>query len=91
MARPQASIANTVLLPPLRPLGDAANAYVHAWHRHAQPVVGHLFSLGLFDQDFTLHGTITVGRPVARHLDDKHTVEITRLTTDGTTEPTWSL
>ncbi len=27
---------------------STANPYVHAWHRHSRPVVGHLWSLGLF-------------------------------------------
>lgn len=61
-----------------------ANSYVNAWHRHSRPVVGHLLSLGLFGDDLTLHGVAIVGRPVARHLDDGHTVEVTRLATDGT-------
>lgn len=61
-----------------------ANAYVIAWHRHSRPVVGHLYSLGLFGADLTLHGVAIVGRPVARHLDDGQTVEVTRLATDGT-------
>ena len=68
-----------------QPIGLAtANAFVHAWHRHSRQVVGHLFSLGLFDEDLTLHGVAIVGRPVARNLDDGQTVEITRLATDGT-------
>ena len=63
---------------------STANSYVHAWHRHSRPVVGHLWSLGLFADDLTLHGVAIVGRPVARHLDDGQTVEVTRLATDGT-------
>ena len=62
----------------------AANAFVHAWHRHSRPVVGHRFSLGLFDADLQLRGVAIVGRPVARGADDGATVEITRLATDGT-------
>lgn len=61
-----------------------ANTFVRAWHRHSKPVVGHLYSLGLFDDDLTLHGVVIVGRPVARALDDGGTVEVTRLATDGT-------
>ena len=60
-----------------------ANRFVAAWHRHSRPVVGHRFSLGLFGEDFTLHGVAIIGRPVARVLDDGNTVEITRLATDG--------
>lgn len=62
----------------------AANAFVHAWHRHSRPVVGHIYSLGLFGDDLILHGVAIVGRPVARALDDGATVEVTRLATDGT-------
>lgn len=62
-----------------------ANTMVRAHHRHAAPVVGHLYSLGLFDDDdWCLHGVAIVGRPVARQLDDGTTVEITRLVTYGT-------
>jgi hypothetical protein len=69
----------------IQPIGlDVANWFVNSWHRHARGVVGHLFSLGLFDADLTLHGCAIVGRPVARHLDDGYTVEVTRLATDGT-------
>ena len=61
-----------------------ANTFVHVWHRHSRPVVGHRFSLGLFDADLQLRGVAIVGRPVARGADDGATVEITRLATDGT-------
>lgn len=59
-----------------------ANAYVQQRHRHLNGVVGHLFSLGLVD-DVGIRGVCIVGRPVARHLDDGQTAEITRLATDG--------
>lgn len=60
-----------------------ANAFVQAHHRHHRPVVGHKFSLG-YVIDSTLHGVAIVGRPVARHLDDGQTLEVTRTATDGT-------
>ena len=63
---------------------STATRFVHAWHRHSRQVVGHRFSLGLFDGDLTLRGVVIVGRPVARGLDDGRTVEVTRLATDGT-------
>lgn len=64
---------------------SVANTLVKAHHRHSPPVVGHLFSLGLFDDDgFCLHGAAIIGRPVARHLDDGKTVEVTRVVTYGT-------
>ena len=70
------------MIEPIR-LADA-QAFVIAHHRHAGPVTGHLWSLGLWAGPLDLRGVAIVGRPVARHLDDGHTVEITRLATDGT-------
>ena len=61
-----------------------ANAFVHAWHRHSRQDVGHLFSLGLFGDDLTLHGVAIIGRPKGRGLQDGQTVEVTRCCTDGT-------
>ena len=63
---------------------STANRFVWAWHRHSKPVIGHLWSLGLFGDDLALHGVAITGRPVARALQDGLTVEITRLATDGT-------
>lgn len=69
----------------VRPVSLAtANSFVTAWHRHSARVVGHRWSLGLFDADNALRGVAIVGRPVARLLDDGATVEVTRLATDGT-------
>ena len=48
-----------------------ANRLVAAWHRHHQPSQGHRFSLGVIDDDGTLHGAAIVGRPVARPLPDR--------------------
>lgn len=59
-----------------------ANEAVQRWHRHHKPVAGYLFAVGVSD-DGTLRGVAIVGRPVARHLDDGHTAEITRCATDG--------
>jgi hypothetical protein len=63
---------------------STANAYVAAYHRHHQPVQGHRFSLGAYD-DGRLCGVVVVGRPVARLAGDPLSVlEVTRLCTDGT-------
>ena len=78
-----------VTIPPLQgklqvfaaPLGQA-NAFVLEHHRHHRPVVGHLFSIGVRD-NVRVRGYAIVSRPVARHLDDGQTVEITRVVTDG--------
>lgn len=50
-----------------------ANQVVKLWHRHSTPVVGHRFSLGLFDELGPLLGVAIVGRPVSRVLDDGST------------------
>lgn len=59
-----------------------ANAFVARVHRHHKPVVGHRFSLAAL-VDTELVGVAIVGRPVARMTDQKMTVEVTRLATDG--------
>ena len=60
-----------------------ANAYVEALHRHHGPTVGHKWSLAAY-KDGQLCGVAIVGRPTGRYLDDGHTLEVTRLCTDGT-------
>lgn len=60
-----------------------ANAFVAEHHRHHKPVRGHRFSLGCYDGD-RLCGVAIVGRPVARKIDQRSTVEVLRLCTDGT-------
>ena len=61
-----------------------ANDLVAQWHRHHKPVQGHRFSIGVVDEQGVLHGAATVGRPVARMVDQKRVLEVTRLVTDGT-------
>lgn len=68
-------------LAPVR-FADACS-YVGEHHRHHAPPVGHKFSIGAVDGD-RLVGVAIVGRPVARHLDDGRTLEVTRVATDGT-------
>lgn len=60
-----------------------ANALVSEWHRHHKPVRGHRFSLGAVKDGRTV-GAATVGRPVARAVDQWQVAEVTRLVTDGT-------
>ena len=61
-----------------------AVAFIEAWHRHNAPPRGMVFCLGAADESDTLVGVAIVGRPVARHLDDGLTLEVTRTCTDGT-------
>jgi len=63
---------------------DAAFEYIRAHHRHHRPPQGYKFAIAAQDaQDGTLHGVVTVGRPVARGIDDGFTLEVTRCCTDG--------
>jgi hypothetical protein len=61
-----------------------AREFVGDWHRHHRPPPGHKFSIGAADETGQLIGVAIVGRPVARHLDDGLTLEVTRTATDGT-------
>ena len=60
-----------------------ANRLIELWHRHHKPVQGHRFSIGCVHEG-KLVGASIVGRPVARLVDLRTTVEVTRLVTDGT-------
>jgi len=60
----------------------AARLYVGEHHRHSAPPVGGLFAVAICTGD-TVRGVGIAGRPVARALADGHTVEITRVCTDG--------
>lgn len=60
-----------------------ANQFITDWHRHHRPAPGYKFAVGAALGD-TLVGVATVGRPVARLLDDGLTAEVTRVATDGT-------
>jgi len=52
-------------------------------HRHHLPPVGWKFGLAVSDGE-RIVGVVTVGRPVARALDNGWTLEVTRSCTDGT-------
>lgn len=59
-----------------------ARAHIKEHHRHHLPPQGWLFGIGVVDHG-QLVGVITVGRPVARALDDGLTAEVTRCCTTG--------
>ncbi|WP_431959321.1 XF1762 family protein [Actinacidiphila sp. bgisy160] len=42
-----------------------------------------VFAVGAADDDGVLRAVAMVGRPVARHLDNRQTLEVTRTATDG--------
>jgi hypothetical protein len=60
----------------------AARRFVAEHHRHNEPPIGHRFSIGL-ELDGELVGVVIAGRPVARKADDGYTIELVRVTTDG--------
>jgi hypothetical protein len=61
-----------------------ACAFVDDWHRHHRAPQGHKFSIGVANEADELVGVAIVGRPVARLLDDRLTLEVTRVATNGT-------
>jgi len=61
-----------------------ANELVRTLHRHHQPVRGHRFSIGAYDNEGRCVGAVIVGRPVARAIEPYEVAEVTRLVTDGT-------
>lgn len=68
----------------LQPISYAeACRFIDEHHRHHLPPQGWKFGIAVNDGEKVV-GVVTVGRPVARHLDDGWTLEITRNCTDGT-------
>lgn len=66
----------------VRPVSFAAAcAFIDTHHRHHTAPRGHKYSIGVSDEDGALVAVAIVGRPVARHLDDGFTLEVTRLAT----------
>jgi hypothetical protein len=57
-----------------------AQEFIAKHHRHHPPPVGAKFAVGV-SCDGTLAGVATIGRPVARMLDDGWTLEVTRVCT----------
>jgi hypothetical protein len=59
-----------------------ASAFVAKHHRHNKPPTGCKFCIGV-EVEGVLVGVAQCGRPVARMLDDKRTLEINRTCTTG--------
>lgn len=55
-----------------------ANEFIAYFHRHSKKVLRAKFQIGLMEGN-ELIGVGIVGRPVARHLDDKKTLEVLRV------------
>ena len=60
-----------------------ASEFIRRHHRHHLPPQGWKFGIAVNNGEKVV-GVITVGRPVARMLDDGWTLEVTRCATDGT-------
>lgn len=56
--------------------------FVRAKHRHHAPPQGHKWSSGAY-REGQLIGVSIVGRPIARRINQRTIVEVTRLATDG--------
>ena len=71
----------TLALQPIT-FGEASR-FIVAHHRHHLPPQGWKFGIAANDGEKVV-GVVTVGRPVARMLDDGWVLEVTRCCTDGT-------
>lgn len=60
-----------------------ANRFLADNHRHHKPPTGYKFAIAVNDGTSVV-GVVTVGRPVARALDNTWTAEVTRCCTDWT-------
>jgi len=60
-----------------------ASKFIKQHHRHHLPPQGWKYGIAVNDGEKVV-GVITIGRPVARMLDDGWTLEVTRCCTDGT-------
>jgi len=62
---------------------EEACIFIGENHRHHLPPQGWKYGIAVNDGE-KIVGVVTVGRPVARHLQDGWTLEVTRCCTDGT-------
>ena len=60
-----------------------ANNFVKLFHRHNLPAIGCKFAIGAIKNDILI-GVAIAGRPINRFLDNKLTLEILRVCTNGT-------
>ena len=67
-----------------------ANDCVTRWHRHngVPSIAGDMFRVGAATDDGTLVAVGLAGRPVARAYDDGQTIEVHRVSSDGSTNAT---
>jgi hypothetical protein len=59
---------------------DEACDFIRLWHRHHAPPQGYKYVFGVaIEETGELVGVAIIGRPVARHLWDGRTLEVTRV------------
>lgn len=63
---------------------DYAFKWIEKLHRHHAPPPGAKLVVSCANEAGDIVGVATLGRPVARMLDDGTTAEVTRVATDGT-------
>lgn len=61
-----------------------ADKLVELWHRRLPAAQGGVVATAVALDDGTVVGVATIGRPLARALNDGLTCEVTRVATDGT-------
>lgn len=59
-----------------------AKLRVLQWHKHHKPPMGGLFAVAVAGDSGEIIGVAIAGRPVARHLMNGSTIEITRVAVD---------
>lgn len=67
---------------------QVANDCVTRWHRHNGAPVQAIIRVGAATEEGVLVAVGMAGRPVARHYDDGATLEVTRVSSDGTRNAT---
>lgn len=73
----------------LVPVSQAvAHDCVTRWHRHNAAPPSEVFRMGVANAEDELVAAALGGRPVARHFDDGFTIEVTRVSSDGTRNAT---
>jgi hypothetical protein len=73
----------------LVPVSQAvAHDCVTRWHRHNAAPPSEIFRIGVADDTDMLVAVALGGRPVARAYDDGFTIEVTRVSSDGTRNAT---
>jgi hypothetical protein len=67
----------------LQPISQKeANEFIKHWHSHHLPPQGWKFGIAVNNGERVV-GVITIGRPIARMLDNGWTLEVTRCCSDG--------